>query len=289
MSKIAIVTDSTAFFTPEEKSHYQIELVPINVMFEDKVYRDGLDLTPAQAYQFLEQNPKDWATSAPAVGEFLAAFRKYASEGAEAIICLTLAKSISATWNNARMAKEIAKNELPEEVKIEVIDSGTAATGERLLVKKVGEMIKEGKNFAELIQAIEDLKKRLRMFIILETIRYIYRSGRIPEIASKIGAILPLKPILSLHGGKIHFAGAAIHKEKSKNKILGILKREFNKDLPEVDLMYIDDPEETEDFKKKISLEIPEAKISIGEFSPIVGYATGKETIAIAYFGKQIL
>ena len=87
MPKIAIVVDSTACLTPEEKSRYQVELVPINVMFEGKVYRDGVDLTAAQAYQFLEKNPEDWATSAPSPGDFLAAYKKQISQGAEAILC----------------------------------------------------------------------------------------------------------------------------------------------------------------------------------------------------------
>lgn len=285
MSRIGIVVDSTAYFTPEEKSHYQIELVPVNVRFEGKVYRDGVDLTPSQAYQFLEKNPKGWATSAPSPGDFLAVFKKLMAQGVKEILCLTLAQSISATWNSARMAKKTAKKEMPE-VKIEVIDSGTAAVGEKLLALRAGEAAEKGKDFEELIKLVNDLKKRLRMFVLLETIRYIYRSGRIPEIASKIGAILPLKPILSFSGGKIKFMGATTSKEKSKDKILRILKREFDPNFPEIGLMYIDNLEEVEKLKKEISSLIPSAKVSLSEFSPIVGYATGKGTIGIGYLSK---
>lgn len=103
--KIDIVADSSACLPEELKSRYSIEYVPISVLFEGKIYRDGVDLTPEQAYRFLAKNPKDWATSAPSPGDFLAAFKKCATRGAGGIICFTLAKSISATHSSALMAK----------------------------------------------------------------------------------------------------------------------------------------------------------------------------------------
>jgi DegV family protein with EDD domain len=286
MNKIGIVVDSTAYLNQEQILRYQIELVPLNVVFEGKVYRDVIDLTPSQAYQFLEKNPKDWATSAPSVGDFLTAFKKLANQGTKEIICLTLPTAISATWNNARMAMEFAKTELPN-VKIEVIDTGTATVGETLLVLRVGQAIEAGKNFEEVVQLVQNLKSKIRVFLLMETIRYIYRSGRIPEIASKIGAILPLKPILSIHGGKMHFAGATSSMEKSENKILKILKESWDENLPEVGLMHIESSEEVVKFKEKISNSLPKAQILISEFSPILGYATGKGTIGIGFFAKS--
>ena len=284
--KIAIVTDSSANFTQEEKNEHLIASVPVNVMYKGKVYRDGVDLTASQAYQFLEENPEDWATSAPSPGDFLTAFKELISQGAEAIICLTLAQKISATWNSARMAKEMLKKEMPE-IEIEVIDSNTGAIGEKLMALRISRAAKEGKSFKELIMLAEELKEKIRVFLLLETIKYIYRSGRIPEIASKIGSILPLKPILGLHQGKVHFQGATVSKEKSKEKILKILKEKFDLDFPEIGLMHINSLEEAEKFKEEISRLAPQAKISINEFSPIVGYVTGRETIGIGFFVKK--
>lgn len=283
--KIALVTDSTAHFTQEQKSRYQIELVPINVRFEGKIFRDGVDLTTSQAYQFLEKNPKDWATSAPSPGDFLTAYKKQVSQGAKEILCLTLPQKLSATFSSAKMAKEMAKEELPG-VKIEVLDSDTGTVGETLLALRLGRAIEEGKSFEELIKLAEDLKNKIRVFLLLETIRYIYRSGRIPEIASRIGALLPLKPILGFHQEKLQFAGATTSKEKSKEKVLKILKENFDQNFPEIGLMYIDSLEEVEKFREKISSFLPSAEIFITEFSPIIGYAMGRGTIGVGFFAK---
>ena len=286
MAKIGIITDSTASLTKEQIAKYGIEMVPINVLFEGKVYRDAIDLTPVQAYQFLEKNPKDWATSAPSAGDFLNAFKKLAGQGKKEIICLTLPTAVSATWNNARMAMEFAKTELPD-VKIEVIDTGTATVGEILIVLRVAKVVEEGKSFQEIIQLTLNLRSKVRVFLLLETIRYIYRSGRIPEVASKIGAVLPLKPMLSVHGGRLHLAGATTSMEKSEEKIIKLLKETWDENFPEIGLMHIESQKEIEKFREKISSSLPKVQTFISEFSPIVGYATGKGTLGIGFFAKD--
>lgn len=283
--KIAIVTDSIICPTKEQKELYQFEIVPLNVQFEGKVFRDWVDLSPVQAYQFLDKNPEHWATSAPSPGDFLLAFKKAVEKGAKEILCLTLSEKLSATWNSARMAKESAKNELPG-IKIEVIDTETAAGGQNLLCQFAAKEIKNGKKINEIVPLLEKLKEKVRVFMILETIRYIYRSGRIPEVASKIGAILPLKPILKISDGLIHFAGATTSKAKSKEKVLEILKQEWNETLPNICLMHADCLSEAGELKQKIQKLLPSAQIFITEFSPIMGYATGRGSLLIAFFGK---
>lgn len=283
--KIAIITDSTATPTKEQQEKYQFEIVPINVRFEGKVYRDFVDLTAAQAYQFLEKNPDDWATSAPSPGDFLSAYKKVAGKGAEEILCLTISPKLSATLNSARMAKDLAKTELPD-VRIEVVDTQTIAGGETLLCITVAGEIEKGRNFDEIIQTVENLKKKVKVFVILETIRHVYRSGRIPEVASKIGAILPLKPILTISDGSLHLAGATISKRKSTEKVLGILKKNWDENLPEIGIQHADCFSEAEELKNRVNQLLPSAQIFISECSPIIGYATGRGSLVIAYFTK---
>lgn len=286
MSKIGIVVDSTAYLKQEQIKKYNIELVPINILFEGKVYRDNIDLTPAQAYQFLEKNPEDWASSAPSVGDFMNSFKKMSNQRFKEIICLTLLQSASATWNNARMAIEFSKTELPD-VKIELIDTGTATVGLALIVLRIGQAIEKGKNFAEVVQLVQNLKSKIRVFLLLETIRYIYRSGRIPEVASKIGAILPLKPILSVHGGKLRVVGATSSIEKSEKKIVRLLEKTWDRNFSEIGLIHVESSKELEKFREKISASLPMAQTFISELSSIVGYATGKGTLGISFFAKD--
>ena len=157
--KIAIVADSTICPTKEQQETYRFEIVPVNVRFEGKVYRDWIDLTPNQAYGFLDKNPKDWATSAPSPGDFLNAFKKIKESGITEILCLTVPKGLSATWNSARLAKEHAKTELPD-VKIELVDTQTLGAGETLLVINAHHLMQEEKSLEEIALFIENLKSK---------------------------------------------------------------------------------------------------------------------------------
>ncbi len=282
----AIVADSTICPTDEQQRKYQFEIVPLNVQMEGKIFKDGVDLSAAQAYQYLDKNPEDWATSAPSPGDFLAAFKKSVNQGVKSIICLTLSQKLSATWNSARLAKESAKKELPD-VKIKVIDTETAAGAENLLCQLAAEQIKNGKKFEETVQLLEKAKKRARLFIILETIRYIYRSGRVPEVASKLGALLPLKPILHISEGAVHFSGATTSKEKSSNKVLEILKETWDADRPAICVMHAECLAEAEKLNQKIQKLLPQSRTFVTEFSPIMGYAVGRNSLIIAFFADS--
>jgi DegV family protein with EDD domain len=285
MAKIAIVTDSTTCPTKEQQEKYQFEIVPLNILFEGKIYRDGVDLSPTEAYRFIEKNPDDFATSAPAPGDFLKAYKRAAEKGKKEILCIALGSGLSATWNSAKMAQELAKTEIPE-AKIEVIDSRTGACAETILCIKAANLAEEGKNFKEIVQFVENSKERIKAYLLLETIRYIYRSGRIPEAASKIGALLSLKPILGLFDNKLHLSGAATSKQGSFNKLLKILKENFDLNSPEIGIQHADSLAEAIALQKMILEKIPQAKVFISEFSPVMGYACGRGTLLIGFFTK---
>jgi len=121
---------------------------------------------------------------------------------------------------------------------------------------------------------------------VLETIKYIHRSGRVPEIASKIGALLPLKPILKIVGGKLKPATACISKEKGLEKLVEFLKSEWDSSYLEIGLMHADSLQEAEKLKEKILTLFPLVRIFISEVSPLVGYAFGRGTILISFVGK---
>jgi len=284
VKKIALVTDSVACLTKEQIEKYKIFVVPVNLLFEGKVYKDGVDLTTEQAYQFLERKPNEFLTSAPSPEDFLRAYRE-ATKFAKEIICLTLSSKLSATHNSARMAKELIKTELPG-LKIEILDSKTIGAGQALLILTAGRLVEEGKNFEEIIKWIKFLKEKVRISILVETIRYIYRTGRIPEIASRIGGILPFKPIFEVLDGKIHFLGITSSREKGKEKLFNILKNNFDQNLPEIGIMHARAKKEAEDLERKILSLFPSTKIFISEFSPIMGYATGPGVLGIAFYSK---
>lgn len=132
MQNIAIVTDSIACLTSEMIEQYHIKIVPVNIFFEDKVYRNGIDISASQAYELLRKAPDQFTTSPASAGEYLEAYRELSST-AKNILCITLSSKLSTLYNMAEVAKEEAKKELSR-TPIEVLDSQTAAGAEGLIV-----------------------------------------------------------------------------------------------------------------------------------------------------------
>ncbi len=281
----AIVTDSLANPTPEQREKYYYEVIPAIVRIEGKTYLDFVDITAKQAFEFMEKNPKDYATAAPSQGDFMAIFKKAAGNGAKNIICVVLTKKLSATWNSARLSKEALQKELPN-VRIEVIDSEVAGAGTNLLCLLAGRLNEEGKKLDEIVAAIEEYKKKNQTYVLLDTIRYLYRAGRIPEAAAKLGSILPLKPLIRFKDGTLHVVTAAISRQAEIEKMLAILKDNFDPNFPLIRLMHAECPEEIQDLKEKILKMFPCADIFISEFSPVLGYVTGKKTMVISFHSK---
>ena len=150
MTKVAIVTDTIGCIPQEQVEKYGIELVPLNIAFVDKVYRDRIDISPAEFYTFLRQAKKLPTTSAPPPGTFLEAYLKVSRQAAS-ILCITLPAKLSGTFNSARLAMERAKEALPNVV-IEVLDCGTAAAAEGLVVLAAARAAALEKSLTEVVE-----------------------------------------------------------------------------------------------------------------------------------------
>jgi DegV family protein with EDD domain len=283
LAKIAIITDSIASLTKEHTERYQVTTVPVNIVLNSTIYHDSRDLSTTKAYELLENSPDFWKSSAPSPADYLQSFRqvsKYASD----ILVVTLSSKLSACYTSARIARDIASEELPKTT-IEVLDSETVAAAEGFIVLAAARAAAENKTFDEVLDMALEVKKRVQFLGVLETIRHVYRTGRIPKIASQLGAILSLEPVLTGSDGLIHLMTVARTKKSAVEKMFRIMKDQVgNSDPVHIAVMHADTLEEAEKLKERISTEFNCAELFITDFSPVMGYATGRRTIGLAYF-----
>jgi len=132
MQKVAILTDSIACLTPEMVRQYRLRIIPSNIHFDGREYRDGVDITNQEAYRLLEMSPEHFVSSPASVGEYMAAYQEVLGY-AESILCVTLSSRLSTLYNMANIAREEASLEFPR-CPVIVLDSETAAIGEGLIV-----------------------------------------------------------------------------------------------------------------------------------------------------------
>jgi len=186
MPKVTIITDSIACLTRELVEQYGIEIIPINFYAGGKLYKDWVDITPSEAYELFLKDPKSFKTSAASPGDCLEAYRK-ASKRAKNILCVTVSVKLSTVYNVAQGAKEQAKAELPQ-TSIEVLDSQMATDAEGFVALAAARAAAEGKGLTEVVGAAEEMRDKVSVAILLDTMRHVYRSGRIPKVAAQIGS-----------------------------------------------------------------------------------------------------
>jgi len=282
MQKVAIVTDSIANLTRELVEQYGIVIAPISICFRDKVYRDWVDITPTEAYELVLQDPEHFTTSPASPGRYLEAYRE-ASKQTKNILCVTLSSKLSTGYDMACVAKEQARTELPP-VSIEVLDSQLATAAQGFVVLAAARAAAKGKGLTEVIKAAEEMRSRATFVILLDTIRYVYRTGRIPKVASQVGSILNIKPILTMSSGLVRFAGVVRSREHGIDRILQMMRDRVGLNPVHVAVMHAYAPEEAERLKERVSAEFNCVELWLTEFSPVMGYATGTGTLGFAFY-----
>jgi DegV family protein with EDD domain len=280
--KVAVVTDSISCLNKELIDQYGIIIVPIRLHIQGKIYRDSVDMTPSEAYEFFLQDPERFNTSPASPGHYLEAYQE-ASKMANGIICITLSSHLSTGYEMASIAMENAKQEMPE-LTIKVMDSRNVTAAEGFVALAAARAAEEGKDLEEAIKAAEEVRDKVRFMAVLETIRYVYRTGRIPKVAASVGSMLNIKPILANSSGKIKFVGAVRDQEKGVDRILKAMSREVGQSQPHIAVMHAYVPEEAEKLKERIASEFDCAELWISEFTPVMGYATGTGTLAVAFY-----
>jgi len=194
MNKVAVVTDSVACLSKEQADKYGIQVVPIKILFGERVYSNGVDLSPTEAYQLLEKAPDHFSTAPSSPNDYINLFREIINQGQD-ILCITVSSKLSTVYNVACLAKDILKQENPQAT-IAVMDSMDATASQGLIALASAQSAARGKEIDEVIRTANEVREHTHMFIALDTIRHAYRTGRIPKIASQVGTALGVKPLL---------------------------------------------------------------------------------------------
>ncbi len=284
-AKVAIVTDSIACLTRELVDKYKIAIAPIPIRFGDKLYRDWVDITPSQAYELFLKDPDSFQVAGASPGSFVDAYHE-ASKHAKNILCITLSAKISGANNAAHKAKEHVQKELPH-LSIEVLDSETVTAAEGFVALAAAKAAAAGKSLAEVIKAAEEMKGRVTWLASLETIKHVYRTGRIPKIAAQVGSLLNIRPVLTSSSGLIRFIGAARSREGGIERMLKIMRNKVGQSPVHVAVMHAYAPDDAKKLKERVASEFNCAELWLTEFSPVMGYACGTGTLGLAFYKED--
>lgn len=272
---VRIVTDSTADIPEQLAQECGIEVVPLTVSFDGESFHDGRDLTPEEFFRRLVAAPSLPHTSAPAPGAFLEAYERQARQ-AESVLCITLSRKLSGTFNAAQAARE----HFAQPQRIALLDSQAVTVAEAAIVLGAAEAAARGLDLDEVQAAAKSVAERQDLLIGLETLEYLQRGGRIGRARAFLGGLLNVKPILTLRDGEI----APAERVRSRARMIERLYQFASSfaDAESVRIAHAAAPEQAEQLAARIRDALPRASVGIFSVGAVVGVYAGPGALGVA-------
>jgi len=283
MPDVTVMTDSVAGVPPELAEKYGIKVIPgALIHYGGETYIDNVTMSRPEAYNLIKKDPDKFTTSALTPGYIVDEYREVLKESKN-ILHITLADELSATFKTATMAAETMQGESPG-VHIRVVDSKTAAGAQGLVVLDAAKAALEGKGMDELCDIVRQSRQKTGGIMMWDTIRYVYRTGRMSKMAARLAALMNVKPISRItDGGSVELVTRVRKREEGYRKLVELIRDMAGTDSLCFMIMHADSPEWADDFSKILQKEFDCREMIMSEYSPIMGYATGPGAIFVGF------
>jgi len=278
LSKIKVVTDSTVDLSDKILQQYGIEVVPLSISIGRECYLDRVDITPAEFIEKMRNAPELPKSSQPPAGAFLEVYDRLGSDGSE-VLSIHMTGEMSGTVRSAEMAAEMSK------ANVTVVDSRYITKALAFQVLEAAAMAKAGKTMRDILDRLQEIRSRTRLFVVVDTLDNLVKGGRIGKGKAWIGSLLKIKIIATLDGGEY----TPVAKVRSKAHVVDYLSKEFAKDIKGraikgVGLVHAAGHELASNLKAAIGALTGFDKISIEDTTPIISTHTGVGAIGFMYY-----
>jgi DegV family protein with EDD domain len=277
---VRIVTDSTADLSREEAAALGVTVVPLNVYFDDEALRDGIDIDATTFYERLANAKELPRTSQPSVERFKEAYEELAKETDE-IVSIHLSSRLSGTMNSA----SVARDEVSHELHIELIDTYTVSLALGAIVMDAAEAANAGASMAEVIDVVRRTMDRVDVAIVVDTLEYLQRGGRIGRARSLLGSVLSIKPIIHVEDGEV----APLERVRTRSRAVERIYEmaTADKTLRRLVVACTDDDEQALDLIDRIRVVMPHTDVRLGRIGPVVGVYTGPNALGFAMVRRE--
>lgn len=275
--KTAIVTDSTAYLTPEEQSRFNIKVIPLAVNLAGEVF-DETAITPSAFYDKVRANKDFPKTTQPSIGRFVELFEALKKQGFEEVVSIHLSSGISGTYQGALQAGEMVDG-----ITVQAFDSEISCAVQGYYVLKAGEMAANGASAQTIIEALDAMKPSVNAYFVVDDLAHLQRGGRLSAAAAIIGGLLQVKPVL-------HFVDKVIvpfekirTRKKAVKRAEEMMANAIASGANEVVVIQGNCLEEAERLKNEFAQKYPQVNFKISYFGPVIGTHLGEGSIGIGW------
>ena len=281
MSRIIIVTDSTADLTEQEIQDFNIHVVPLNITIQEEHYLDGETITKEEFKNKMIASSELPMTAQPSIGRFVELYDELGKDGSQ-IISIHLMNSISGTVNAARQAADIT------EATVTVVDSDFTSRSMGIIVREAAQAAKEGKSAEEVLAVIDSTRQRTKLYLTVLNLDNLIKGGRISRVMGAFSNLLNIKLFLEVINGKIEIVqkGRGLKSlQKKYDEVFEEMKACPN-GIQEIGIMHAGLNEFNQTQIDTLRELFPEAKLTIVMTSPIIMSHTGVDAMAVTFLTK---
>jgi len=281
---IALITDTGCDLSEDMLQQYDIDLVPLYIIWGKAELRDRIDIKPADFYRRLVSDPVHPTTSQPHPYDFAQAIRRAQQNGASEAVVITISSGMSSTYNAARQAQTMV------DIPVHVIDSKANSLSQGWEVLAAARAREKTGSVQAMADAVEHVRQNVVTLLYVDTLEYLHRGGRIGRAAKWVGTVLNLKPQLYVDHttGKIEPGTRSRSRAKALEKLYTMFFEQLDTSKPlHVGIVHGDTRDDAERFAERIRREYNPAELLISVTSPMMGVHTGPGAMALCGYAAE--
>jgi DegV family protein with EDD domain len=274
---IRIVTDSSADIPDDLLERHRVEVVPLTIRFGAEEYVDRRDLDAHRFWEKLVAGPSLPETAAPSAGAFLETYRRLGSEGAGGVVVVSISSEMSATYQSAVIAAEQVVGEVP----VRVVDSRAVSMMLGLQVLAAADAAEAGAGLDEVASTAAAAGSATGLFATLDTLEFLRRGGRIGGAQALIGALLDVKPLITIADGVVQAAGRV----RTRSRALAAVAGELSRLAPRIRALAVlhGATPDLDRFEALVREVVPGVEPIVAELGAVVGTHAGPGVAGVAY------
>ena len=282
MRRVAIVSDTTACVPRDLAAQLGIQVLPLFLVFGDSVYQDGMSERSAEFYRALRTADRPPTTAAPAPADYAQAYLRAARQ-AESVLCITVSRQFSAMHDAALQGVALAREQQPG-ISVHVLDSGAAAMAQGFVVLEAARAAAGGADLDEVLARARALMPRVQLLIVLDTLVYLARSGRVPKLVVWASSPLHLKPIVSYQGGAYRPVTIVRTMPRAVDRLFLELSRRGKGGALHVGVHHTNVPDRANELFERVRTALQPNELLISEFTQVMGAHTGPGLLGFAFY-----
>ncbi|HAX02301.1 MAG: hypothetical protein A2Y45_03250 [Tenericutes bacterium GWC2_34_14] len=262
------------------KLDYPVKMIRSTLNLGGKEYEDYVDIQAKEFYDIIQANPDiDVSTSQTSTGKIASVYEELKDEGYTDVIAVVISSKLSGTYQGAVLAKDMVPG-----INVYVIDSRSVSYGEAFLVLEAIKMIKSGHKTREIIDKLEKIRDNIYIYVLVDTLKFLVKNGRLSATSGFLGTLLKIKPLLHVQrdGSLVPFEKIRTT-SKAQQRLLEVVKHDVDGKNVIMFIAYTNNLDKAQEIKQQIQSFRPDITVELVPLTPVVGAHAGPGTLGVGY------